>query len=376
MESKIKKAVSFAAVAAGLFTSAFAAPDDMHPRRGQDSHRQPPAGQIDEQPGMNRVITPAAGPRVSNGADVFITADFLLWRPQEEGMAYAFTGLGDNVANVGQGSVLQPGWRWEPGFKVGLGLNLDHDGWDLYAQYTWLQSERKDNTPFNSTLAPTWNIADNFNDLFSNVGNSVNSIRTAASTWKLEYNTIDLDLGRNFFVSQYLTTRPFFGFRGAWNKTNYQVTYTSPDGTYAIDATQYQMDNNQDYWGFGLRTGLNTGWHFTNEFGFYGDFALSTLWSEFKTGRVDTRKDIIGAGNPVNVINTQNNFYSIVPVTELEFGLRYETWFSDDDYHFLVQAGWSNLVWYNYNQTFKLAEEGSHGDLTLQGLTVKVRFDF
>ncbi len=371
MEFKLRKALPLAGILCGLFSTAFSAPNDSH-------NMNRPAGQIqDDNQGMMRDITPNAGPRVSNGADVFVTASFILWSPRMEGMAYAWTGLGDDIGNVAQGSVKQPSWNFEPGFQVGLGLSLDHDGWDLFAEYTWLQSKRNDSVDFNNTLAPLWDINAQIYPYASNVGNGDNSIRTANSRWDLSYNVIDLSLGRNYFISQYLTLRPFFGFRGAWINQTWRVEYTLPDNVQAVDATRATMRNNQDYWGFGMLTGLDTGWHFTKEFSIYGDFDLALLWSNFQTTRRDADSSLIAESAPEQVnVNTVNDFHTVKPVMSLEMGLRYETWFSDDDYHFLIQAGWSEAVWSNFNQLFSLLEQGSHGDFTLQGLTVKARFDF
>lgn len=378
MEFRFKKALPLAGLLCGIFSTAFSASADQYNNMNRNSNMNRPAGQIqDDGQGMMREITPSAGPRVSNGADVFITADFILWSPRVDGMAYAWTGLGNDVNSVARGSVKYPNWRWEPGFKVGLGLNLDHDGWDLYAEYTWLQSNRGDAVDYNETLAPLWDINAQLYPYVSNTGNTDNSIRTASSQWKLSYNVIDLSLGRNYFISQYLTLRPFVGFRGAWISQKWRVQYTLPDSALAVDAVTARMDNNQDYWGFGMLTGMNTGWHFTKEFSLYGNFDLALLWSDFTTTRRDVdSSNIAPSANPQVNVNTVDTFHTIKTVMGLEMGLRYETWFSDDDYHFLIQAGWSEILWSNFNQLFTLSETGNHGDFTLQGLTVKARFDF
>ncbi len=47
----------------------------------------PPAGKQHHNRMTMQEITPNAGPRVANGADVFLTADFIYWRPREDGTA-------------------------------------------------------------------------------------------------------------------------------------------------------------------------------------------------------------------------------------------------------------------------------------------------
>jgi len=113
------------------------------------------AQQMDKNPPMpmgvtsqpTGVITPPVAPVVSNGADVFVTGDFIYWNSYQEGLGYAISGqnIGDTTKggvaknnNIARGTVAEADSDFQPGFKVGLGLMFEHDGWDLFAQYTWL----------------------------------------------------------------------------------------------------------------------------------------------------------------------------------------------------------------------------------------------
>lgn len=376
MNSTWKNVFTFMGVV-GLFASStlFADQNDR-PKPPSPHSGPPPAGIIDETGKPAQPITPDAGPRVRGGADVYVDADFIFWTPRMDGLAYSYTGFGNDINSVSQGAVQELQWPWEPGFKIGVGLALDHDGWDVGAQYTWLQADRKDNQGLNATLAPTWNINEQFSDYTPNTANGMTSIRTAGVSWKLSYNVANMELGRNFFVSKFLTMRPFWGLTGAWINQKYKVTYTSPDDVSSIDAISNQMSNNQDYWGLGLRTGLDTSWRFTNDFSFYGDFSFSGLWSYFSTTRRDQDKNLVSGATPIVNIDTDSAFHTVKPLFEMEFGFRYETWLSEEEYHLMLQAGWSEVIWSNFNQLFRLSNIGSNGDLTLQGVSVKARFDF
>ncbi|QVL57594.1 MAG: MOMP family protein [Simkaniaceae bacterium] len=325
-----------------------------------------------------QVITPNAGPKVDHGIDVCITADFIYWTARMDGLSYAITGSSDGTLNASKGSVQYPDWRWKPGFKVGLGLNLPHDGWDIYAEYTWLHSRAWDATSINHKgILPTWDIS--HLDQFSTTTASITSAR---ANWKVHINTFDLSLGRNYFISKFLTLRPFVGFKGSWIKQDYHVRYSVLINP--LNST-LRMKNDQSYWGIGLRTGMNTAWHLTQAWSLYGDFALSALWSQFEVDRKDTRLDEAnngGANNPslntsITVVNSSNDFHTLKGVLELGLGVRGEWWVFEDRYHFLVQAGWEEQLWINHNNLMKLHfTQSDHGDLTLQGLTIKARFDF
>lgn len=324
------------------------------------------------------VITPSAGPRVDHGIDVFMTTEFLCYTARMDSLGYLRSGATDGRTDAVYGKTRYPDWRWKPGFKIGLGLNLPQDGWDVNAEYTWLHSSAWDLVNKNQNgFLPTWNIA----NVFSQTSN-VTSIQAARINWKLEFNAVDLLLGRNFFVSHFLTLRPFVGFKGSWINQDYHVRYI-----FANDevATTLRMKNDQSYWGIGLRSGINTAWRFTQTWGIYGNIALSALWSQFEVERKDSRTDSRNGGGdnelPLNVtvspIRFQDSFHTLKGVLELGIGMCGEWWFFEDRYHFSVQAGWEEQLWFNHNQLVKtLFSQLAHGDLLLQGLTIKTRFDF
>ena len=322
---------------------------------GSDDDYQKPAGQMQQMDsnGNYKEITPNAGPRVTDGVDVDVTADFIYWYTEQGGMSYAATGFGTTA-----GSVQNASGQWAPGFKVGLGLALGHDGWDLAAEYTWLQASNSSSVTDDASLMPMWNIRNLHPDI-------ADDMTAASCNTNFHFNVIDLELGRNFYVSQHLTLRPHTGLKGSWQKQNYNVTYTT---TTLLE----EMTNNQKYWSVGLRSGMDTAWHFTKEWSIYGDISFSALWANFKVTRTDENEV-----TDVDTLSTKNSTNAVQPVLEMGLGFRWDTWFSDNDYHFMIQAGWEAQNWFSMNQQIHLpADAAQGGDLGLQGLTVKVRFDF
>lgn len=319
-----------------------------------DSSYQKPAGQMQmDNNGSYKEITPNAGPRVTDGVDVSVTADFIYWYAEQDGLGYAMTGAGAGAAS---GKVYQPTGQWSPGFKVGLGLALGHDGWDTNLEYTWFQASESSSITSAGLLA-MWDAHTQ----------ALPTITAASSSTNFHFNVLDWELGRNFYISQNLTLRPHTGLKGSWQTMNYGVSYTNSA------TVSDNMSNNQKYWAVGLRSGLDTAWHFTKEWSIFGDIAFSALWSNFKVTRQDSTTT---SGVVATTLNTKSTINTVKPVLEMALGLRWETWFSDNDYHFMIQAGWEDQLWSSMNQVLHLNEQSAHGDLGLQGLTVKVRFDF
>lgn len=304
-------------------------------------------------------ITPSAGPQVMRDWNLFITADFIYWTVRQDGMFHAVSGVGPNVS---KGSVYDLDWEWDPGFKVGLGFNLPHDGWDLFADYTWIRSSISGSAKQDAettNLVSYWSIN----------GTPLQALSSSRATWDIHFNDLHLELGRNSYLSQYLKLRIHAGLQAAWIYQDYEVTQTV-----AEDSSTNRLSQDQDFWGIGLRAGLDTSWQFTHNWSFFADFALSILWGEFDLDRRDR--------NIINDVDTTNIYtgvspYTFEPVLGIEAGLRWETWFSGGDYHMLFQAGWEQQIWILQNEFIKVPTETDHiGDLVLQGLTIRARFDF
>ncbi|MCP5492150.1 MAG: outer membrane beta-barrel protein [Chlamydiales bacterium] len=294
-----------------------------------------------------------AGPRVCMGSDVFFTASFILWSVHQEGTEYAMSGVGTNPS---KGKLHDVDYGLEPGFKVGLGYAAPHDGWDLYASYTWLHASADDRTGGTDTAT----LITDFNG----------QLQEARANWSLKFNVIDLELGRNFFASKFLKLRPFVGFKGTWQDQDYSVNYI---GSNAIFASRNDRID-QSFWGFGMRAGMDTAWHFTNDWSIFGNFALSALWSGYDTDLTVTDTTI---GVQDVDLNTDNSFHTVSPVLELMIGIRYETWFYHDEYHIAIDAGWEEQVWWGHNRYVVINQpQRNGGDLTFQGLTLTFRFDF
>ena len=71
----------------------------------------------------------------------------------------------------------------------------------------------------------------------------------------------------------------------------------------------------------------------------------------------------------------KNDYDALKGVIEFMIGLRYESWFSNERFHALLEAGWEEQLWISNSNFFRI-EENAHGDMTLHGLTIKARFDF
>lgn len=376
MQMKLRKLwPAFGLMCMSLFSTASA----QHPYgTSSQSDSMSPQGSMDEhhgtyQRGTYREITPNAGPRVAHGADALITADFIWWKAVQEGTEYAATGFSTETPagqqyKASRGNKRTAGEEWSPGFKVGLGLNMNYDGWDIYAEYTWLRPSNTSSLSGKSVV-PTAKLPP--------LAQSPDVVGERISAeWDLDFNAIDLELGRNFYLSQFLTMRPFTGLKGTW-QDQYLTTRVYNSAGFEVGENinfqgPYTIHKRNENWGLGVRTGLNLSWYMGKNWSVYSNLAWTAMWVDETQ---DSRKDTIPNPTKVNslseavIFDVENdNLYPIRNIMELELGLRWEMWFSDDNYHFSIQAGWEEQIWMNWLHAKK--------DLTFQGLNLKFRFDF
>ncbi len=344
------------------------------------------------------MITPSASPIAKNGSGFFFDADFIYWTAREEGLAFAgfnsnsdSSEASDNSA-IPQKQSLYLNGKYSPGFKAGIGIISDHDGWDLYLQYTWYKTTPTSSTYSGSGLLYTPELSPATG--FSNTPPYAEGFPGAAervvnSSWNFRFTNFDLELGRNFFVSSSLAIRPHFGLKGGWQRQRFAIDWQFNDVENSFitwtNAT-YQQYLKQKQWNVGLRTGIDTSWILTKNWSFYGDLALAGVWTSFKVTEIDTCTTTGSSDSASNVSNFQtynqgSEFKVISPVLELVLGIRFDWWFSNDDYRFRLQAGWENQTWFNQNNfgevvTTQQIFNTNGTNLTLQGLTLEVRFDF
>lgn len=322
--------------------------------------------------GPDRIVTPGAGPCVQNGCDLFLTADFIYWAISQDKMGFAL--LSNPIMNASteestRGKIFHPDWKMESGFKVGLGWLTCMDGWDLFAEYTWLRPDHtnKNVKPSDAlttgfTVSPLASWTADIDGLTANIDGS----------WKMDLNIFALELGRNFYISKCLYLRPHFGLSGAIFKQKFSViAFADPESAEITNTSDYKID----WGGIGTRCGLDSSWHFTKCFSLYGDMAASILWGCFES----CRQDILGSLdsiNPAISYYVKNDVRANKPVLEMGIGVRFENWYCCDTYYFNLQIGWEMQWWRGQNQYFSPLTETHLGNLSLQGLTIQLRFQF
>jgi len=302
------------------------------------------------------LITPTVAPRVNKGQDILIDADFIWWKSYVSNFEYAQI----------DGNILTPKFQFEPGFKLGTGMDLYHDGWDIYTEYTWLRQPESMNSGTSTDVGYSSFMIAFAQGRDSGILSSIPLLDTTA--WrKSEFNILDAEVGRNFFISKRLTLRPHIGLKGASLFEKTKIIYS---GTGSVEVDTLILKQNLS--GIGIRGGVDTVWHIIPSFGFYGDLSFTALWGSFHN-TLSNRALLNGSAWKTSLYRTNQD---IVPIFEAGLGLTYMTWFKDNKYQLYAKAGWEEQIWLGYNKNLVNGQISTGGSLTLQGFTAKLGLVF
>lgn len=322
------------------------------------------------------LVNPAARPTQKCDWGGYVTVDPLLLKAQENGLEFAVESFDAGTPILsGKSRAKSIDFNWNWGFRAGLGANLPHDGWDIYLDWMRLRAHahRSLHAGFDEFLLPVW--AHPGGSVQGDFGND--SATGASSRWKLHLNEIDLNLGRQFFVSKWLTLKPHAGFRTAWINQKDRIKYK---GLSENPAATGEVDMKCKYWGLGVNAGLNTQWGLACGFSLIADYSASLLYGYFNSFHNENM--ILGDVSTNDF--TFRDFYHVGRIiTDFLIGLRYDYLFDNETYHLGIQAGWEHHMYFGQNQFIRFSASdapgnffANQGDLTLQGFSAQVRFDF
>lgn len=323
-----------------------------------------------------------------NGKGWFLTFDVLYWQTKVGGVQYASAVSPEVASPIARSSTpREPEFDWTFAFKAGIGYKFFHDGWDAHFEYTYFRNDASDSysTTLPTVIEPA--IPELFGltgttvaDLLGGSGLSTFATQTSAN-FRVNFNDINLDLGRDFFVSQNLSLRPSMGLKASWLSFRQNVTLSGGGTAYeytvfnliplkekGLGANTIYAEAHQKFVGIGPRASVDTRWHLGNDISFYGDVAGALLFGYFRTDGEATY-----TGNTANYFTAQDKFHRVIPTVDFELGLIYDKYVMCDTQHFSISLGYETQYFWdvNYLSTSK-APQG----LAMYGINLDIRWDF
>lgn len=282
--------------------------------------------------------------------DYFVSASFLYWQALEDGLETGQSISGSSHQNTTWQNL---GCNFNPGFKVGLGMNFDWDNWDFYLEYTWLhQSETANNS--NNQIEPAFIDTDLDGNKLS-------------SKWKLDFDMLDFAIGRIAYTGRQLLIRPHFGGKAVWIDQSYNQTLSSND------IELIKGNNSSCLWAVGPSAGFQTRWDFYCGFYMFGNMGWSLLYSEFDSITISTNET---NGNTTS----QSDRKTFTPEMDFALGLGWGDycdckcqWYLNVTLGYEFFSFWDQNQWRNF---YPSVGNSVDNNLYLHGLTVSARLDF
>lgn len=309
--------------------------------------------------------------------DVFVRGSFIYWQAREEGLELALSKpeTGFTLVPNSDGKVFDMKYKYKPGFKVRFGFNVDYGDWTVYGEYTRLHSSTSV-----STIAPnfpTGTLVTLWGGVAIGPTLPTGAIE-ARGDWQMEFDSVDVEVARDFYVGTKLTFTPHFGLLSVWINQRYDAQYlwTTPSGI----PVRTDTPSKSKIQGIGPRVGIDTNWLRVYGLRFFGSLAFNIPYTkqEAKTsmGLIENNSNSATDGN------FKEKNYFLKPSTEAIGAFGWGSYFSNYKWHFDLMVAYEFHQFWNQN-IMKTIVEGdallftpSVSDLYLHGLIVTARLDF
>lgn len=320
-----------------------------------------------------------------------IYGEFLYWKVVQDQMQYAavlpggiqqiiqaFQG-GDNPVQLSEKlSIIDPSFKYKPGFRIGLGYDVPCSNWDFQLAWTRIH-EKVSSSVYNNeqgVIPLTFPVASIFG--FINRDPSQFAFgNEAKSRWNFEFDTIDLQVGRDCSCLNCLAFRPYIGIKAASIRQNQHIEYLG----FSVDGTPINLRNikKNNFYGIGPSFGFDSSWEF------YPHWNLSSgICGALLCGKFDVNEHPSANLDPnfIKVDSKNSKKCRLRPAVDANIGIDWNTCVCD---RFQIMIGISYEVQYWWNQwqapssvESSLINGGSspQGDLMMHGLTARLAVSF
>jgi len=328
-----------------------------------------------------------ASPKGENGLYIFV--DPLYWHAKVGGTEFAFTVEipqqtldPEFIGNPPQkGGVKANSFNWDWGLRVGLGTHLGSDNWDINANYTWFETNQTATVQKN---APAFVRATRINEIIW--------MKRAKSSYSVGYNNVNLELGRSYFISENVSTKPYLGLKSAWIDLDQNIHYTLTflDGPNAAEGRIVKVIGKSFLWGMGPRGGVNMEWYLGDGFSIAGNLAGALIYG-YARGSEHFKPD----GNIIQGVSIERRIKSkthrFIPTAQMFLGLIWETFMFEKTKHLTLGAGYEVEYYWRANQMTNMEDTSTPNifigarrdqvqniseDVMFYGITLKARLDF
>ncbi len=295
--------------------------------------------------------------------DSYFELSCIYWQALEEELYVAKSNISSTTNYPTDLKYYSMDFDFKPGLKFVIGHCLNnHDDWDFLLRYIGLHL--KDKVAYANSEYVTI-------PCFYTGGSSI-YISQIVGKWRLNFDMLDLEMGRSFYMGTRLITRPFAGLKGGYIKQKYHNKITD----YNVNIGTYHpyYHGKLESWKIGMKLGCNSQWFLSQNFKIDANLAFDLLYADFKT-IFDNFLYSTTYNTTYNLTGTKNSKL-VQPGFELSAGFGWGSYFLNYKMHFNIAVLYEFQVYLRENQLLFEQVYGDQGGLYLHGLTVTGRLDF
>lgn len=275
----------------------------------------------------------------------FIKGEALYWRATEGGLSMGGNFEGDSLQFVTNIKERNLNFKWDWGFKLGLGWIDPCCNWDIAVNWIHFTTKAKQHAHSPNIMPDSQGIIRHFNPawMFIDYGN----VDTGNAKWKLKLDVIDAELGYKLFLCNCFHIRPLIGVRFVRINQDYDL---HAEANRPLSGIVFQSDMLMkcDFPGAGLRGGVEADWDIYRGFKIFGSAALSGILGKFHF----RSHQIYNDANPNNDFTTmkKDHYWDCVGIFDTSLGLAWKTCALCDKINVTFQVAWEMHLFLNQNR--------------------------
>ncbi len=309
-------------------------------------------------------------PQLDGGYGWFLGVGADYTQARLTGTEFAYTSSNAAIALPINGTLQDIHYGWDWGLHVVGGYVFDHDGFDMSLSYNYLNTSSSGSA--NAGLGGSVVASRGAPDIVTGTPTWVSDSGEGKSSFSMTMNTLDLSVGRDYFVSQYLSLRPNFGLLSAWFDLEQDTSYTA--GVLGINSVYVNDESN--FWGLGPDFGVDTNWFIGQGFSVFANGTTALLYGRFNVEHKENYSATTTA-----TMNINGDIHKIAPMFGLALGIAYEMYLDNNKQHLALSLGYNVDYYFNLNQM--IVDAGTdyqvvrnNGNLGMQGVTFDLTWSF
>lgn len=297
---------------------------------------------------------------------IFATADYLLWKAEEDQLNYAVIVTDFPTLGIPRESkIVDQRFEWSSGFRLGAGFKNPAKNIKFYLNYTRFHPKTVGRVHSTSSLMIASGLS-----LISNNAITTFTGSDAKSSWHLKMDMWDLEFGRRMSMGTRFYFHPHFGLKGGWINQRQEINYSNFVSNTGIVVVNAKVTRKNDFAGIGPRVGFNT--HWGRELCVFGNFSAAFIYGWFDR-QVKYSFNSIPAF-PDSFFPSKNHNFR--PTIQVCLGLDWHHQFHlkrgfSIKWSYEGQYWWKQWELVSNSLNTGLSASTTSGDLSMQGLTVE-----